>query len=189
LTIHHFLSLTALLLSNAVAYGQQKDTLTLAADTVQVTTGADTIWKPSPKKASIYSAICPGLGQIYNHKYWKVPIVYVGLGFCAGSVIYNARNYKHYKDKYIYMLDHNLTEYQNQSLAEVKWYKNTHKRYRDLWAIITAGFYALQIVDASVDAHLYDFDVSDDLSLIVDPVLSPFEPGGYSFGLRCCLNF
>lgn len=164
-------------------------TVLTAADTVITTADTTTIKKHSPRKASIYSAVCPGLGQIYNHKFWKLPIVYLGFGVCAGSTIYNARNFAHYKDKYIYMLEHDLQEYEEQTLPEVKWYKDTHKRYRDLFAIVTVGFYALQIVDASVDAHLFDFDVGDDLSMIIDPVLTPYHPNAYSLSLRCCLYF
>ena len=165
------------------------DTVLIAADTVITADDTTAIKAHSPRKASIYSAVCPGLGQIYNHKYWKVPIVYLGFGVCVGSTIYNARNFAHYKDKYIYMLEHDLKEYEEQTLPEVKWYKDTHKRYRDLFAIITAGFYVLQIVDASVDAHLFDFDVGDDLSMIIDPVLTPYQPNTYSLSLRCCLYF
>jgi hypothetical protein len=165
------------------------DTILISADTIITTSDTTTAKVKSPRKASIYSAVCPGLGQIYNHKYWKVPIVYLGLGVCVGSTIYNARNFAHYKDKYIYMLEQNLNEYEQQTLPEVKWYKDTHKRYRDLFFIITAGFYALQIVDASVDAHLFDFDVGDDLTMIVDPVLAPSLPDACSLSLRCCLYF
>lgn len=165
------------------------DSMFVAADTLPASSAVDSSNVHSPRKASIYSAVLPGLGQIYNRKYWKVPIVYIGFGVCAGSTIYNIRNYNHYKKKYIYMLENDLPEYNGQSINEVKWYKNTHRRYRDLWAIISVGFYALQIIDASVDAHLFDFDVSDEISFSVDPVLNPFEPGTCSLGLSCCLYF
>jgi hypothetical protein len=138
----------------------------------------------------IYSAVLPGLGQIYNKKWWKVPIVYVGFGALAGSTIYNATNYSRYKSKYIYMLENDLEEYESQSIYEVQWYKNTHRKYRDRFIIATAGFYLLQILDASVDAYMIDFDVSDDLSININPVFTP--PTGnevYSLGLRCCLYF
>jgi hypothetical protein len=184
-----FLPVADTVVTTAGKFLPANDTVLVTADTVLTTSNTDSSKVHSPRKASIYSAVIPGLGQIYNRKYWKVPIVYLGFGVCAGSTIYNIRNYSHYKAKYIYMLENNLQVYKDQSITEVKWYKNTHRRYRDLWVIISAGFYALQIVDASVDAHLFDFDVSDDLSLFVDPVLSPFEPGGYTLGISCCLYF
>jgi hypothetical protein len=81
----------------------------------------------------------------------------------------------------------------------VEWYKNTHLRYKNLMIILTVGFYALQIVDASVDAYLINFDISDDISLRVDPVMlgpsrtvyntNTFPGSAASFGLRCCLSF
>ena len=174
-------------------YGQAGDTLILKGDRMVVdSTNSDSAgWaQHSPQKASLYSALCPGLGQIYNKKYWKVPIVYLGFASLAGSAIYNANNYNHYKKKYVYMLENGLQEYKDQTIPEVQWYKNTHKRYRDLFIILTAGFYVLQIIDASVDAYLINFDVSDDLSMRVRPVMIvPATGRTASLGLSCCLSF
>ena len=97
------------------------------------------------------------------------------------------------------MTDNGYQEWEGRSIQEVEWYKNTHLRYKNLMIILTVGFYALQIVDASVDAYLINFDISDDITLRVDPVM--LEPGfdarcvslnrgsTASFGLRCCLSF
>ena len=80
-------------------------------------------------------------------------------------------------------------EWEGQSLREVEWYKDSHLRYRNLFIILSVGLYALQIVDANVDAHLIDFDISPDLSFTVDPaMLQPYDNTA-TFGLRCCLNF
>jgi len=102
------------------------------------------------------------------------------------------------------MTDNSYQEWEGRSIREVEWYKNAHLRYKNLMIILTVGFYALQIVDASVDAYLINFDISDDISLRVEPVMiepvmtepSFFNaamngPGTSStgFGLRCCLSF
>ena len=175
---------------------QESDYHISQADTV----GVDTLLQEhSPHKAAMYSAVLPGLGQIYNRKYWKVPLVYGGLGGFGYGIVWNSRRYRFYFDLYKYMLDNNLQELEGRSFKEVEWYKNTHLRYKNLMIILTVGFYALQIVDASVDAYLINFDISDDISLKVDPVMlgpdyaGPGFPGTSgskaSFGLRCCLSF
>ncbi len=166
------------------------------ADTVEVDSF---LMDHSPRKAAMYSAVFPGMGQVYNRKYWKLPLVYGGLGGFGYAAIWNTRQYRHYFDLYKYMTDNNLQEYEGRTLREVTWYKDSHLRYKNLMIILTVGFYALQIVDASVDAHLFYYDISDDISLNLDPVLldpSPFGPvitrigrDQATFGLRCCLNF
>lgn len=145
--------------------------------------------KHSPRKATIYSAVLPGLGQIYNHKYWKVPIVYVGFGGLIYGIIYNADQYNYYKEKYKYMVDNNLTEYEDVTIEQAEVYKDFHKRYRDLFYIGTAGFYVLQILDANVDAHLINYDINEDIALIIDPVILSCNGINNSIGLRCCLSF
>lgn len=167
---------------------QVADSLIIEADTISVDSF---LLDHSPRKAAMYSAVFPGMGQIYNRKYWKVPIVYAGMGALIYSAIWNGRQYTHYFDKYKYMTESDppLPDFEGQSLREVEWYKNAHLRYRNLFIIFSVGFYALQIVDANVDAHLIDFDISENLSLNIDPaMLQPFE-NSTTFGLRCCLNF
>lgn len=153
----------------------------------------------SPRKASMYSAVFPGLGQIYNKKYWKLPLVYGGLGVLAYSAVWNSRQYSTYFDLYKFMTDNGYQEWEGRTLDEVEYYKSSFLRYKNLMTILTVGFYVIQIVDASVDAHLIDYDISDDISLRVDPVL--LDPQMFSaamhvpgrnkatFGLRCCLSF
>ena len=153
----------------------------------------------SPQKAAMLSIVMPGMGQIYNRKYWKLPLVYGGLGALGYSAIWNSRQYQDYFDLYKFMVDNGYQEWEGRTLREVEWYKNSHLRYKNLMIILTIGFYAIQAVDASVDAHLYDYDISEDLSLTVDPVMiepvtiHPHTAGKgintASFGLRCCLSF
>ena len=97
------------------------------------------------------------------------------------------------------MKENGYEEYEGRTLKEVEFYKDSHLRYKNLMIIRFVGFYAIQIIDASVDAHLIDYDISEDLSLTVDPVMldpaifgAPLDGNGRnntSFGLRCCLSF
>jgi hypothetical protein len=167
---------------------QPVDSLIIEADTLSIDSF---MLEHSPRKAAMYSAVFPGMGQIYNKKYWKVPIVYAGMGALIYSAIWNGRQYTYYFDKYKFMTGTYppLDEWEGQSLREVEWYKDSHLRYRNLFIILSVGLYALQIVDANVDAHLIDFDISPDLSFTVDPaMLQPYDNTA-TFGLRCCLNF
>ncbi len=143
----------------------------------------------SPRKAAMYSAVLPGLGQIYNKKYWKLPLVYGGLGALTYSTIWNSRKYTYYFDLYRFMTEEGHDEWEGRTLQEVEFYKTSYLRSKNLLIILTVGFYVIQIVDANVDAHLIDYDISDDISLTVDPVM--LDPGQKeaTFGLRCCLSF
>ncbi len=126
----------------------------------------------SPKRAASLSAMVPGLGQIYNQKYWKVPIIYgglIGLGYTAHS---NRRLYREYKQEFINrVMEEPAVNPENDrySLSDLAIIRDDYRKARDLFVIITAGLYLLQIVDATVDAHLFTFDVSDDLSLNFSP--------------------
>jgi len=175
---------------------QEQDYELVQADTVSIDSF---MLDHSPRKAALYSAVLPGLGQAYNKRYWKIPLVYAGIVGFGYAVIWNSREYNYYFDMYKYMVDNDLNEYEGISFDEVEWYKNAHLRYKNLMIIFTIGFYVLQIVDATVDAHLIDYDINDDISLTIDPVF--LEPnilsspatltgsGFSSFGLRCCLSF
>jgi hypothetical protein len=135
----------------------------------------------SPRVAAIRSAILPGLGQIYNKKYWKLPIVYGGLGVSAGIFLYNFGNYKDtrfaYKVKYNMRVNHT----DSASYAKIKpllkplseeslrFYRNQYRRDIDYSALFFILLWGLNVVDATVDAHLKSFDVSPDLSLLIKP--------------------
>lgn len=129
----------------------------------------------SPKKAALYSTVLPGLGQVYNKKYWKVPVIYVGFGALAYSLNYNQTKFIKYRTAYKYRIDGDPTtvddyvdKYNDDNLNTLQKY---YHRYRDLSVIGMAVLYVLNIVDASVDAHLFSFDVSDDLSMDIQPTL------------------
>ena len=132
----------------------------------------------SPKKAVILSAIIPGLGQAYNKKYWKIPIVYAALGTTIYIFDYNNKLYKEYKRSYISKTYTDTLHgkifdpHPDKSVSQVQEYEITYHKHRDLSVILTALFYTLNIADAYVDAHLMSFDVSDNLSLNILPSLN-----------------
>ncbi len=127
-----------------------------------------TLAEHSPRKATIYSTVLPGLGQAYNKKYWKIPIVYAGLGALGYSFVFNNDKYKTFRSAYIARLDGDpLTgdNYENIYTAEnLKVLRDYYRRNRDLSVVGFAAVYVLNIIDAHVDAHLFYFDLSDDIS-------------------------
>ncbi len=131
------------------------------------------VHKHSPTTAMLLSVI-PGGGQIYNKKYWKLPIVYATIGTSSFFIYYTGHRMVMYRNEYINrhtegkesLLNPALAQYSDENLIEMK---NTSQRYMEISIGITAILYALNIVDAMVDAHFYDFDISDDLSLRVSP--------------------
>ena len=142
----------------------------------------------TPAKAAFYSAVLPGLGQIYNKKYWKVPIVYGGLAI--GYYFYNDNNnkYKEFRNIYKrrlegYTDDRYFGIYSDAVLINAQ---RTFERNRDISTAVMIGFYVLNIIDANVDAHLMQFNVNDNLSLV--PVVSRNEID-YKYNIGLTLNF
>ena len=127
----------------------------------------------SPKKAAILSAALPGLGQIYNKKYWKVPIIYAGLLTSAYYINDNNNRYKQYKEAYIIRIDNNPNTTDNYvgeySSGDLLILKDFYRRNREISILCFVGTYIVNVVDASVDAHLFDYDISDDISLHITP--------------------
>jgi len=120
-----------------------------------------------PAKAAFLSALVPGLGQVYNKKYWKVPIVYGAMGFSLYNYSFNNTEYHKYRDAYKDVLagrplTGELTGFDADRLVRAQKF---HQRNRDLSMLITIGLYALQIVDANVDAHLAQFNVNGNLAI------------------------
>ena len=158
----------------------------------------------SPTKASIMSACLPGLGQIYNGKWWKVPIVYAGLGGLGYLVYSNYYEYRSYLHAYEFKtgdlpegvtLNQHETELANKYAdSQLQTYKESYRRDFEFYGILTMAWYGLNILDACVDGHLYSYDISDDLSLSIDPFLhsaeSPIKMPQYAqVGLSFKLNF
>lgn len=157
------------------------------------------------KKATTLACICPGAGQIYNKSYWKVPFVVGGFASLIYCIDWNNRGYQRFQRAYSLRsaYDANPEAYPGGSPDEfsgriaantLKSYKDSYRRNRDLCIIITAGLYILQIVDAHVDAHLKDYDISDDLSMNLEPLIDypyvPMEGGNRPvFGFNMSFNF
>jgi hypothetical protein len=159
-------------LSMQVTLAQQKQPSPAAPNSYEVALAAH-----SPKKAATRSAILPGLGQIYNKKYWKVPIVYGALGVSGGIFIYNLTNYKDtrfaYRVKYNMRVNHtdsllyNSIRYNLKPLSEesLRYYRDQFRRDIDYAALFFLFIWGLNVMDATVDAHLKSFDVGPNLSL------------------------
>ena len=143
----------------------------------------------SVNKATTLATICPGAGQIYNKSYWRVPLVVGGFATTIYCIDWNNRGYQRFKKAYRLRFDYDTNPdlYPNGSQDEfggryassfLKNLRNSYRRNRDMCIILTAGIYLLQIMDAHVDAHLRDYDISDDLSVDVTPVIDySYHPG------------
>ena len=158
-------------------------------------------------KATTLAMICPGAGQIFNQSYWRVPIVVGGFATTIYCIDWNNRGFQRFKKAYRLKADYDANPdlYPDGSLDEfggrysatfLKNLRNSYRRNRDLCIILTAGLYILQIVDAHVDAHLRDYDISKDLSVSLSPVvgysynrMSPYSGGGTTLGMSLGLTF
>jgi hypothetical protein len=167
----------------------QSDTLVLDTNAVQKPRSFKERWhmKPhSPMKATVFSAVLPGAGQVYNKKYWKAPIAIVGEGVCIGFIIYNSREYTKYKNEFINM-SLGKPSTLNKNLATVNSDQEFFRKMRDISYLSLLGVHLLQVIDANVDAHLTYFDVGNDLSLNIHP--SVLQTNHASLGLGISLRF
>ncbi len=168
-------------------------------------------WRPDTKRAMWLAIVLPGAGQIYNRKYWKLPIIYGGFVGCVYAITWNNQMYRDYSQAYLDIMDDDPnTQSYNQflhlgasinSTNEERYKeifrkrKDKYRRWRDMGMFVMIGIYALSVIDAYVDASLSEFDISDDLTLRVEPTmlnngthsLNPLQAGGV--GLRCSLTF
>ena len=178
-----YIIIIVFLFGNQSLFSQEISDVLIVKDTVKV----KEIDPLSPSKAAFYSAVLPGLGQAYNKRYWKIPLVYAAIGTSLYFYIDNNKKYHDYRDAY----KNRLAGYEDeqypyltndQLVAAQKFYQ----RNRDLSMIITVGFYILNIVDANVDAHLLQFNVNDKLSFKPDMFQNQFNKKT-NFGLT--LNY
>lgn len=148
-----------------------------------------------PARASLYSAILPGLGQMYNGTYWKIPIFYGGFIACGYYIYFNNMQYQRYRSLYTLASQADSQTSGRYSAETLKYFKDSYRRYRDYSILAGALVYALNIIDANVFAHFQDFDISDDLSATFSPGM--IMPINYqftnnlnpSFGIQMKLNF
>lgn len=132
----------------------------------------------SVRKATLLSTAFPGLGQIYNKKYWKLPILYGGLGASVFFIVDNNQQYNLYLDAFYTRIDSDpdndqfVNIYSESQLIELQ---NIYRRWRDLSIIVTVAVYALNVLDAYVDAHLFNYNIDDNLSLKWEPSIFNFN--------------
>lgn len=170
-------------------------------------------WVPNPTKATWLALVIPGGGQIYNRKYWKLPIVYGGFAGCAYALTWNGKMYKDYQAAYVDAVNEkwdssSITDLlppgyinrvsHSQITETLRKRKDTYRRWRDLSIFAFIGVYLISVVDAYVDAELSNFDIGPDLSMKVEPTLINNQTRGYynpatlkdkSVGVQCSFRF
>ena len=189
----------------------------LSADTLQVDSalasakGRDwSTWRPNPQRALWLALVLPGGGQIYNRKYWKLPIVYGGFLGCIYAMTWNNMMYKDYSQAYLDIMDDDPSTASYNKFLHLgrqvdstneeryktifKSRKDKFRRWRDLSFFVMVGVYALSVIDAYVDAELSQFDISKDLSLKVEPTFLNSGPSASrlhasALGLNCSIQF
>ncbi len=172
---------------------QQPDTIANAP------AAPDSLLKPKhdPHKATMRSLILPGWGQAYNHEYWKIPLVYAAIGIPIGTYFYNNTWYKRTRDAYTIVINNDTANFGkvNPKLfyngypidaASLQRYRNEFRQSRDYSLLITLFAWGLNVVDATVFGHLKQFDVSDDLSMKIQP---SYNPVNNSTNLGFVFNF
>lgn len=199
---------------NAGSLLSRSDSLSLVASTDSVAKKAKrdwTTWRPNPKRALWLALVLPGAGQIYNRKYWKIPIVYGGFVGCIYAMQWNNQMYRDYSQAYLDIMDDDPnTQSYNQFLhlgnkideSNIDRYtrlfksrKDRYRRWRDLSFFVLVGVYALSVIDAYVDASLSEFDISKNLSMSVAPTIinnyndNRLSLKSNSIGVSCSLNF
>lgn len=169
-----------------------------AEDTLSV---KDTVPPHSIRRAILYSAVVPGAGQVYNHlampkgkkkAFWKVPLIYAALGTTTYFLVSNQREQRRLKREYLYRQEPTNPDYAMFHYTEVEPYDdagiltlyNQYLNWRDLSILAVGAVYLLQLVDAGVEAHFVNFDVSEDLSLTVDPVILAYRTPGLTLALN-----
>lgn len=188
-----FIALLCIVLPYSI-YGQT-DSVVTSADSVVIDAGGATVFadsvvedaavansdttilkkpfQPNPKKAGMYSSILPGMGQLYNRQYWKLPIVYAAFGTAGFFIKYNYDKYIEFRSAYITRLDATTA---NDALPlysadDIKRQQDLYRKDLDIIVLVTAVAYAAQILDAVASAHLKNFDITPDISMNVEPVL------------------
>ena len=207
--------------ATAIIYPDTTDAVDATLDTLRIEQLAKKVktpkakrdwntWRPNVKRALWLAVVIPGGGQIYNRKYWKLPLFYGGFVGCAYAINWNGQMYHDYAQAYMDIMDddpntqsynsflhlgNTITESNKARYQELfRKRKDRYRRYRDLSIFAAVAVYALSVIDAYVDASLSEFDISDDLSLrieptIIDSKMSNNPAKSKAIGLGCSLNF
>jgi hypothetical protein len=176
-----------LLFSALAASGQVADSTApyrVEGSMTEVNTGSH-----NPTKAVILSAVLPGAGQLYNGKWWKAGLFWAGLGASIYSIHFNETEMMKYRGAYIDRNNGQVDDFPFYSDDQLEVLYNFYRRNRDLSILITTGVYFLNILDAYVDAKLVDFDVSDNLTMRVEPSVQPAQGRNNAYGLALKFNF
>ncbi len=178
-----------------------QDSVTVITPDTLITDGRDTVLIKSyadrydPRKALLYAAIAPGLGQIYNKKYWKLPLVYGGFIALGYGFNFYQEGFTKYKQELYYNLENGYGEDNqrrpgdNYTTANYRRIVDLYKRQRDFMIILMGGMYLLQIVDAHVDAHLKEFDLNPKLQLTIEPTFEQNSLIGRQSGVSLIIKF
>ena len=145
---------------------------------------------PSAGKAALYSLLLPGLGQAYNHEYWKIPVYWTGMITSYYFWDHNRTNFKRFRKIYLESVD-TETQYTGPiTSSTASYYRDYYRRMRDYSVLAMAAFYLLQVIDANIFAYMQDFDLNDDLSLHVTPtVITPDLQFASNYGLGMSIGF
>jgi len=169
-------------------------------------------FQPDPIRSMWIALVLPGGGQIYNRKYWKLPIIYGGFLGCVYALTWNNQMLRDYSQAYLDIMDddpntasymemlpmgYDITGKEERFQTIFKNKKNYYRKFRDLSVFAFVGVYAISVLDAYIDAELSSFDITEDLSLHWEPAVigldytasSHFRPGHKSYGVTCALNF
>ena len=159
---------------------------------IQESNATDSTMKYNPTKAGLYSAVLPGLGQYYNRKYWKIPIVWGGIGTGVGIVLWNQKQYNRYREAFVAQLNgqtHEFSDIPGITAEALGRTQDRAKRQRDYAIAVTGLVYILNIVDAVVDAHLYEGRKDPDLALQPTVIYDEFGQQNSKAGLSLSYNF
>jgi hypothetical protein len=195
--IRNFYTVIVLMFIGVGASAQQVDSVRndqpvlLLGDTVRIKSYAA---RYSPRKALLFSALVPGLGQIYNKKYWKLPLVYGAFGYMGYWAGRYQKGYKTYKIQLFYNIENKLGENGKNPESELttgylRTVVDRFRRERDFMIIVMGGMYLLQMVDAHVDAHLKEFDLNPNLQVSLEPMMEQNPMIGRQTGVSLLIKF
>jgi hypothetical protein len=172
----------------------QTDTLQTITNDPLIVEKKDTILLKSyatrydPRKALLYAAVLPGMGQVYNKKYWKLPLVYGGMGWIGYNIDVYQKGYTKYKLELYKVIDGN-TAASRYTEPQLRTIVDRYRRERDFMIILMGGVYLLQIIDAHVDAHLKEFDLNPNLQVRLEPMLDNNPMIGRQAGFSLYIRF